>query len=251
MTTKLTIVSCSTVLAAVTLACSAGPEYKSTYNKGTQAANSGLQPEVGHGTDTKSDDSKKGTEVAKDIPAPSSAPTPTPSTPAAPAANAKSDADRAKEMNAKGFVAYAVNAPNGAGWNNAGNPYLIAPSVTAANAVDTAKPFDTFFCAYRLDGQTLNTMTIHSGTNNGPMAHGSAIQTAALAAGQTVADAQKQLDGMTKEQVAAMPNCRPHRVAGLNAAPGATYNHQGGAQGNAASHIFFKVMTVDPSGTVK
>jgi hypothetical protein len=160
-------------------------------------------------------------------------------------------------MNAKGFVAYAVAANDGAGWNTAAAPFLIAPSVSAAGAVDGAKPFEAIFCNYR--GAGLN-MQLHSSSGDGPAAHGNAIAGADLpadpanpAAKLTMAQAEAKLNAYPTAAalLAENPNCRAHRINALGATPGATYNHRGGNEGNAASHVHFKIMTVDPAGVVK
>jgi hypothetical protein len=174
-----------------------------------------------------------------------------PATPPAPPANTPAQApltpeQKAKQIAERGFVAYAVAAPNGQGWNTAQTPFLIGQTVTAAGAVDTAKPVNVYFCNF----QAAN-MTLHSSAGDGPMRHGNAFPGVALAAGETLASKQIDLDKKTLEaDIQAMPNCRAHLVTALGTTPGATYNHQGGNANNAASYVYFKMYTVDPAGVV-
>jgi hypothetical protein len=242
-----TIISLATLVAFGT-ACSKAPSYNTgVQSAATQTADAEVTPNDGvtdipHGPDMPK---TAANEPKKEEAAPAATP------PAAPPANTPAAApltpeQKAKQIAERGFVAYAVAAPNGQGWNTAQTPYLIGQTVTAAGAVDTAKPVNVYFCNF----QGAN-MTLHSASGDGPMRHGNAFPGVALAAGETLASKQADLDKKaTEAEIQAMTNCRAHLVTALGSTPGATYNHQGGNANNAASYVYFKMYTVDPAGVV-
>ena len=153
---------------------------------------------------------------------------------------------KAKAIAEKGFVAYAVSAPTGQGWNTAATPFLIGQTVNAAGAIDAAKPVTVYFCNF-----SAAQMRLHSESGAGPMQHGAAFAGLATAVPAAELPAkQVELDKKTLAEVQAMPNCRAHAVTALGSQVGKTYNHNGGGEGQAASHVFFKVYTVDAAGVV-
>jgi hypothetical protein len=241
-----TIISLATLVAFGT-ACSKAP----SYNTGVQSAGTAQDAAAVDPNDTSIDiphgpNPEKPTVVTAE---PKKEETATPATP--PPANTPATApltpeQKAKSIAEKGFVAYAVSAPNGQGWNTEATPFLIGQTVNAGGAIDTAKPVTVYFCNYSA-GQ----MRLHSGSGDGPMQHGAAFAGLATAVPAAELPAkQAELDKMGLAEVQAMPNCRAHAVTALGSQPGATYNHNGGAANNVASRVYFKVYTVDPAGAV-
>ncbi len=250
-----TIISLASVVALGT-ACSKAPSYntgvQTTQTDDTNGVVAATADDPGHGPDLPPPAEDTAKETAK-----AETPATPPATPPAntPAAAPLTDAERAKAMNAKGYVAYAVAAEDGQGWNTAETPFLLAPSVTAAGAVDGDKPFNVVFCNFRGAPTNATRMQLHSSTDNGPTQHGNAIASKALPADMTMAKMQEKLNSYASladlKADAENTNCAELEVASLNANPGATYNHRGGSANNVASRVFFKTMTVDPAGVVK
>jgi len=242
-----TIISLASLVAFGT-ACSKAP----SYNTGVQSAGTEQSADVitndptvdiPHGEAKPANTTTASTEPKKEEPAATPATPPAANTPAAapltPEQKAKLIADR-------GFVAYAVNAPNGQGWNTEATPFLIGQTVNAAGAVDTAKPVTVYFCNFSA-GQ----MRLHSESGDGPMQHGAAFAglPTAVAAGEMAAK-QEALDKASLADIQGMANCRAHAVTALGSVPGATYNHNGGNANNVASRVYFKIYTVDAAGVV-
>jgi hypothetical protein len=242
-----TIISLASLVALGT-ACSKAPNYNTGVQAGaTESAE--LTPNDGvtdtpHGPEVPAPETTASTEPKKEEPVAPETPA-APATPAAP--TALTPEQTAKQIAERGFVAYAVAAPNGQGWNTADTPFIIGQSVDAGGAIDTAKPVNVFFCNF----QGAN-MTLHSSSGNGPMRHGNAFAGVALntAAGETLASKQAELDKKTLAEIQAMTNCRAHLVTAMGSQVGATYNHQGGNANNAASYVYFKMYAVDPAGVV-
>jgi hypothetical protein len=242
MAYKNTIISLATLLAFGT-ACSKAP----SYSKGVQSAATEQSVDettndptidIPHGEAKPSNPTVATAEPKKEEPAAK------PVTP--PAATVLTAEQKAKIIADRGFVAYAVNAPTGQGWNTEATPFLIGQTVNAAGAIDTAKPVTVYFCNFSA-GQ----MRLHSESGNGPMQHGAAFAglPTAVAASEMPAK-QEALDKASLAEIQAMANCRAHAVSALGSVPGATYNHNGGSAGNVASRVFFKIYTVDAAGVV-
>jgi hypothetical protein len=235
-------------LVAFGTACSKAPSYNTGVQTAATESADAVTPNDGvtdtpHGADMPSDKTASAPAPKAEEPA---APAATPSAPAnTPAPAVLTDEQKAKQIAERGFVAYAVAAPNGQGWNTAQTPYLIGQTVNAAGAVDTAKPVNVYFCNF-----SAQNMTLHSSSGDGPMRHGNAFAGQALAAGETLAGKQTELDKKNLQEIQAMPNCRAHAVTALGSQAGATYNHQGGNANNANSYVYFKVYAVDPAGVV-
>jgi len=249
-----TIISIASLIALGT-ACSKSPNYNNTGVKsaGTeQGADAKADPndtsvEIPHADPNKplasAETKKEETPAAPTTTAPGN-------TPPAPAPAPLAPEQKAKAIAEKGFVAYAVSAPTGQGWNTAATPFLIGQTVNAAGAIDAAKPVTVYFC-----NLSAGQMRLHSSSGNGPMDHGVAFPglAAAVPAAQLPA-MQADLDKKALNEIQAMPNCRAHAVNALGSVPGATYNHNGGGGGDApaqlASRVFFKIYTVDQAGVV-
>jgi hypothetical protein len=241
-----TIISLATLVAFGT-ACSKAPSYNTgvqsaaTQSADAETPNDGMT-DIPHGPAVP--EKTASTEPKKEEAAtPPPATTPPANTP--PAQAPLTPEQKAKQIAERGFVAYAVAAPNGQGWNTAQTPFLIGQTVTAAGAIDTAKPVNVYFCNF----QGAN-MTLHSESGDGPMRHGNAFPGVALAAGETLAAKQTELDKKSLQEIQAMTNCRAHLVTAMGSTAGATYNHQGGNANNAASYVYFKMYSVDPAGVV-
>jgi hypothetical protein len=242
-----TIISLASLVALGT-ACSKAPNYNTgVQSTGTeQDASVLVDPndttvDIGHGENPPEPTVVAEPKKEETTPAPTT-PAPAPTAPAA----AMTPEQKAKAIAEKGFVAYAVNAPTGQGWNTEATPFLIGQTVTAAGDIDSAKPVAVYFCNFSA-GQ----MRLHSSSGSGPMQHGAAfagLQTAVAAADMPAK--QAELDSKSLAEIQAMPNCRAHNVTALGSQPGATYNHNGGAANNINSRVFFKIYTVDPAGAV-
>jgi hypothetical protein len=241
-----TIISLATLVAFGT-ACSKAP----SYNIGVQSAEKAPDAAVVDPNDTSVDiPHGKNTDkpMASTEPKKEETPTPTATPPAdtPPAQAPLTPEQKAKAIAEKGFVAYAVSAPTGQGWNTAATPFLIGQTVNAAGAIDTAKPVTVYFC-----NLSAGQMRLHSGSGDGPMQHGAAFAGLATAVPAAELPAkQLELDKTNLTDIQKLPNCRAHAVTALGSKVGATYNHNGGSAGNSASHVFFKVYTVDPAGAV-
>jgi hypothetical protein len=233
-------------LVAFGTACSKAPSYNTGVQSAATQTADAVTPNDGvtdtpHGPDMPADKIASAPEPKKEEPAATPATPPAPPAPGAPAP--LTDEQKAKQIAERGFVAYAVAAPNGQGWNTAQTPYLIGQTVDAGGAIDGAKPVSVYFCNF-----SAQNMTLHSSSGNGPMRHGNAFAGTPLAAGETLAAKQEELDKKNLQEVQAMANCRAHAVTALGSEVGATYNHQGGSGNNQASYVYFKVYAVDPAG---